>query len=71
VLLFPPIRPRAQSSFREIVSGLDGVVAINTVIEMEVAHTLQRTSGPKERERWTFFLSISVEAVDFDQSFIE
>ena len=55
----------------DIVSGklehaLTGSVAINTVIEMEVAHYLIKNLGAQGKMKMDVFLSFPMEVVDFD-----
>lgn len=56
----------------DIVSGkleheLKGSVAINTVVEMEVAHYLIKSLGAQGKRKMDLFLSFPMEVVDFDQ----
>ena len=55
----------------DVVSGklehaLTGSVAINTVIEMEVAHYLIKNLGAVGKRKMDVFLSFPMEVVDFD-----
>jgi predicted nucleic acid-binding protein len=55
----------------DVVSGklehaLTGSVAINTVIEMEVAHYLIKNLGAVGKRKMDVFLSFPMEIVDFD-----
>jgi predicted nucleic acid-binding protein len=55
----------------DVVSGkleqaLTGSVAINTVIEMEVAHYLIKNLGAQGKRKMDVFLSFPMEVVDFD-----
>jgi len=47
---------------------LEGCVAINTVVAMEVAHYLIRNQGNRGKKKMDLFLSYPMEIVDFDQS---
>ena len=47
---------------------LEGGVAINTVVAMEVAHYLIKNLGPLGKKKMDMFLSCPMEIVDFDQS---
>lgn len=47
---------------------LEGCVAINTVVAMEVAHYLIRNLGNLGKKKRDLFLSYPMEIVDFDQS---
>jgi uncharacterized protein len=47
--------------------ALEGSVAINTVIEMEVAHYLIKNLGAEGKRKMDVFLSFPMEVVDFDQ----
>ncbi len=47
--------------------ALEGRVAINTVIEMEVAHYLIKNLGAEGKRKMDVFLSFPMEVVDFDQ----
>jgi len=46
---------------------LDGGVAINTVVAMEVAHYLIKSLGSEGKRKVDLFLSYPMEMVDFDQ----
>lgn len=46
---------------------LEGSVAINTVVEMEVAHYLIKNLGSEGKRKMDVFLSFPMEVVDFDQ----
>ena len=47
--------------------ALEGSVAINTVVEMEVAHYLIKNLGAQGKMKMDVFLSFPMEVVDFDQ----
>ena len=47
--------------------ALEGGVAINTVVEMEVAHYLIKSLGAQGKRKMDVFLSFPMEVVDFDQ----
>jgi predicted nucleic acid-binding protein len=46
---------------------LEGSVAINTVVETEVAHYLIKNLGAQGKMKMDVFLSFPMEVVDFDQ----
>ena len=47
--------------------ALEGSVAINTVVEMEVAHYLIKNLGAQGKRKMDVFLSFPMQVVDFDQ----
>lgn len=47
---------------------LEGSVAINSVVAMEVAHYLIKNLGNLGKKKMDLFLSYPMEIVDFDQS---
>lgn len=47
---------------------LEGGVAINTVVAMEVAHYLIKSLGSEGKRKVDIFLSYPMEIVDFDQN---
>jgi predicted nucleic acid-binding protein len=47
--------------------ALEGGVAINTVVEIEVAHYLIKNLGAQGKRKMDVFLSFPMEVVDFDQ----
>ncbi len=47
--------------------ALEGVVAINTVVEMELAHYLIKSLGAQGKRKMDLFLSFPMDVVDFDQ----
>ncbi|HOV51533.1 MAG: tRNA(fMet)-specific endonuclease VapC [Methanosaeta sp. PtaB.Bin018] len=47
---------------------LEGGVAINTVVAMEVAHYLIKSLGSKGKRKMDIFLSYPMEIIDFDQN---
>ena len=51
----------------ELENALDGSVAINTVVEMEVAHYLIKNLGAVGKRKMDVFLSFPMEIVDFNQ----
>jgi predicted nucleic acid-binding protein len=53
---------------RKLEHTLKGSVAINTVVEMEVAHYLVKSLGAQGKRKMDLFLSFPMEVVDFDQS---
>ena len=51
----------------KLEQALDEGVAINTVIEMEVAHYLIKNLGVQGKKKMDVFLSFHMQVVDFDQ----
>ena len=51
----------------KLENALEGSVAINTVVEMEVAHYLIKNLGAQGKRKMDIFLSFPMEVVDFNQ----
>jgi len=51
----------------KLEQALDDGVAINTVVEMEVAHYLIKNLGVQGKKKMDVFLSFHMQVVDFDQ----
>jgi predicted nucleic acid-binding protein len=51
----------------KLEQALDKGVAINTVVEMEVAHYLIKNLGVQGKKKMDVFLSFHMQVVDFDQ----
>jgi predicted nucleic acid-binding protein len=51
----------------KLEQALDEGVAINTVVEMEVAHYLIKNLGVQGKKKMDVFLSFHMQVVDFDQ----
>jgi len=51
----------------KLENALEGSVAINTVVEMEVAHYLIKNLGALGKRKMDIFLSFPMEIVDFNQ----
>jgi uncharacterized protein len=51
----------------KLEQALDESVAINTVVEMEVAHYLIKNLGVQGKKKMDVFLSFHMQVVDFDQ----
>ena len=51
----------------KLEQALDERVAINTVVEMEVAHYLIKNLGVQGKKKMDVFLSFHMQVVDFDQ----
>jgi predicted nucleic acid-binding protein len=64
---FDQSSPEHESVSERLEAALERSVAINTVIEMEVAHYLFKSLGAKGKKKMEVFLSYPMVVVDFDQ----